>query len=207
MVYDRNSPIVARMRKPSLDDRAIDELLGLAKGVIADGKIVKAEVEFIQKWIVGNYAARDNPIGNIILRRIEEMLKDGIFDAAEERELFDTLTKFTGSDFDLGEIQRSTTLPITRPEPDVVIPGSQFCFTGTFMIGSRRECEQAVEMLGGFAGSLIKKTDYLVIGTLATESWQHSTFGRKIEKAVKMSRDPTSNIKIITESHWSQFII
>jgi hypothetical protein len=40
-----------------------------------------------------------------------------------------------------------------------------------------------------------------VIGEYATDAWQNSSFGRKIEKAVAM-REAGSPISIVSEAHW-----
>jgi hypothetical protein len=48
---------------------------------------------------------------------------------------------------------------------------------------------------------LTSDTGYLVIGVYATDSWAHSTFGRKIEKAVTL-RDRGRRIAIVGEQHW-----
>lgn len=34
-----------------ISSRQVDELIGLARGLAADGSINKAEVEFLQKWL------------------------------------------------------------------------------------------------------------------------------------------------------------
>jgi len=59
--------------------------------------------------------------------------------------------------------------------------------------------------MGAKAGSLSKKTNYLVVGIYATESWAHSSFGRKIEKAVAM-QDEGLGVQIVSEEHWTNFI-
>jgi hypothetical protein len=48
-------------------------------------------------------------------------------------------------------------------------------------------------------------TRYLVIGAYATESWAHSSFGRKIEKGVDM-RASGVPIAIVGESHWAEHL-
>ena len=44
-----------------ITSRQIDELVGLARGVAADGVINQAEVEFLQKWLAANRAISDQP--------------------------------------------------------------------------------------------------------------------------------------------------
>jgi BRCA1 C Terminus (BRCT) domain len=88
-----------------------------------------------------------------------------------------------------------------NPPPAIAFLGSCFCFTGTFAFGTRKECEAAVLAKGGVCKSLTHETGYLVIGAYATDSWAHSSFGRKIEKAVHM-REKGSRIAIVAEPYW-----
>ncbi len=188
-----------------LDDRQINELLGLSHGLLADGKIDLAEAEYLQKWLVANYISNSNPIISNLLHRVNDMLSDGVFDDEEAKELFETLQKFSGGDFELGELQKSSALPLSHPPPNILFDAARFCFTGTFAFGTRRDCETAVKDRGANAGSLNAKTDYLVIGIYATDSWAHSSYGRKIEKALDMQRKG-SGILIVGEEHWVESI-
>lgn len=81
----------------------------------------------------------------------------------------------------------------------------RFCLTGTFMFGRRQDCEAAIAAKGGEAGPLRRDTNYLVIGEYATDAWIHSTYGRKIEKAVEM-RANNLPIAIVSEAHWRQYL-
>jgi NAD-dependent DNA ligase len=184
-----------------LNDRQINELIGLAHGLIADGSLNQSEAEYLQKWLVANREVTDNPITANLLCRVNAMLADGVLDAEESKELYETLRRFSGGDFELGEILKSCELPLDEPPPKVICAQKIFCFTGTFAFGTRKDCEDAVEKMGGKCGSLNQKTNFLVIGVYATESWKHSSYGLKIEKAVKMKREGIS-IFIIGETHW-----
>lgn len=188
-----------------LDDRAINELLGLAKGIAADGIVNQREAEFLQKWLLANTVVKDNPVIATLFKRINEMLEDNNLDDEETRELLDTLHKFSGGDFELGEIQKAIRLHFDDPPPSIDFQGRRFCFTGTFAYGSRSDCRKAVQSLGGTEGPLTKATDYLVVGIYATDSWAHSSFGRKIEKAVEY-REKGFNIGIISEEHWRRYL-
>ena len=118
----------------------------------------------------------------------------------ERLQLFETLREFTGIANEIGEVVTSTTLPLCHPPPRVLFDGCRFCFTGTFVFGSRRTCHEASCERGATVGGIAKSTDFLVIGAYATESWQHSSYGRKIEKAVAF-RDSGVPISIISERH------
>jgi NAD-dependent DNA ligase len=188
-----------------ITSRQVDELVGLARGVIADGAINQAEVEFLQKWLAANMAISDQPMIRRLYDRVNIILADGIADAEECQDLFDTLTSFSGRDFELGEVLKPTSLPLCDPLPILRFQGRRYCFTGTFSFGGRRDCEGAVSERGGSCGSLTKTTDVLVIGAYATESWKHSAFGTKIVKAVDY-RESGLPISIVSEAHWSQHL-
>jgi NAD-dependent DNA ligase len=184
-----------------ITSRQIDELVGLARGVAADGTINQGEVEFLQKWLAANMAISDQPIIRRLYQRINAMLADGVADPDECRELLETLNSFSNRDFELGEVLKATTLPLCRPAPTLTFQDRRYCFTGTFNFGQRRECEAAVAQRGGECGSLTRSTDVLVIGVYATESWKHSSFGTKIIKAVDL-RESGAPIAIVSEEHW-----
>ena len=69
-----------------LDYRAINELLGLTKGIVADGMVNHKEAEFLQKWLVANVAVKDNPTIETLFKRINKMLEDINLDDEEARE-------------------------------------------------------------------------------------------------------------------------
>ncbi len=188
-----------------MDDSAITELMGLAQGVVADDVINQKEVEYIQKWIASNTNSADNPVAARLLDRIEDMLRDGVLDNAESAELLDTLERFSIGDFAPGKIQVAETLPLDDPAPEIVFKGKRFCFSGTFAIGARKDCEQAVRNAGAEVAALDSGVHYLVIGSYATDSWVHSAFGKNIEKAVEM-RNAAEPIAIVSELHWANFL-
>jgi len=184
-----------------ITSRQIDELIGLARGLVADNHINQQEVEFLQKWLAANLHISGQPIVHTLYRRVDEILADGIVDDDEKAELLDTLNRFSSRDFELGEVLKSTTLPLCNPAPEIEFEERRFCFTGTFNYGQRKDCERAVENRGGMAGSITQKTDYLVIGVYATDSWKHSSFGNKILKAAEL-REAGYPVRIVSEEHW-----
>lgn len=185
--------------------RQIDELVGLARGVAADGAINQAEVEFLQKWLAANLGISDQPVIVRLYDRINAILADGVADAEECHDLLDTLNRFASRDFELGEVMKATTLPLCDPAPTLRFDGHRYCFTGTFNRGQRKDCEGEVVVRGGSCGSLTKATNVLVIGMYATESWKHSSFGNKIAKAVDM-REAGVPICIVGEEHWTRHL-
>lgn len=190
-----------RLGGDRITTRQIDELIGIARGLAADGTINSIEAEFLQKWLAANAAISDQPLIHTLYKRINEILSDGEVDADEHAELLDTLNRFSNRDFELGEVLKSTSLPLCNPAPELTFPGQLYCFTGTFNFGQRKHCEQAVLDRGAAAGSLTQKTQVLVIGAYATESWKHSSFGNKILAACDW-RHAGRPISIVSEEHW-----
>jgi NAD-dependent DNA ligase len=200
-----NDTLYLKFGKERISSRQIDELIGLSRGLLADGKLNQAEIEFLQKWLVANLEVSDQPVVRLLYTRINEILSDGVVDEAEHAELFDALASFSRGDFELGEMFKASTLPITIPAPEIRFLGQHFCFTGTFNFGQRKDCENAVMAKGATVGSISKKTNFLVIGAYATDSWKHSTFGKKISQACEY-RSSGIPISIVTEDHWRKFI-
>jgi NAD-dependent DNA ligase len=132
-------------------------------------------------------------------------LADGIVDELEMSELLDTLSRFSDGDFELGETLKATSLPLCSPAPSLSFSGQNYCFTGTFNYGQRKHCEQAVTARGATAGGLSSKTNVLVIGVYATDSWKHSSFGNKILNACEY-RDRGQPISIVSEEHWAKHL-
>lgn len=205
MSGDRKEALYNQFGRERISSRQVDELIGLARGVCADGLLNQAEVEFFEKWLVANLGVTDNPVTATLYRRVAEILEDGVADSDECHELLDTLQSFADTSFELGEVLKATELPLCDPAPVLEFEGKAYCFTGTFKFGQRRDCHAAVEALGAMAGSLTRKTDYLVVGHYATESWKHSNCGHKIMKATEM-RDAGHPISIVSEEHWAGFV-
>jgi hypothetical protein len=95
-----------------LSSRQIDELIGIARGLVADENINQKEVEFLQKWLAVNIHVAGQPLIHTLYCRVNEILADGFVDEEEKAELLDTLNRFSSRDFELGETLRATTLPL-----------------------------------------------------------------------------------------------
>ncbi|MFT7245445.1 MAG: NAD-dependent DNA ligase [Candidatus Azotimanducaceae bacterium] len=190
-----------------MQDRLIDELIGICRGVIADDVVDEREVIFLGQWIENHrHIAELWPV-NVLYARITEMLLDGVLTATEQRELLITLKELTGESSTFQEPNRSTLLPIDKPAPEIVYAGKSFCLTGRFVFASVIECEETIaEMSGAIDEAPNRDTDYLVIGELCNPDWVHTTFGRSIEKAVEL-RVQGCRIKILSEEHWVNSLV
>lgn len=199
-----------KFRNQEIKDRNIDELIGVSRGITADGRVNKEESEFLLNWIKLHFDSIDlntYPI-NKIYDRLKLALEDDIIDENESLELKELLTAFTG-DKPINEqiSSMSSALPLCNPAPNIEFIDKSFCMTGAFTIGSRKVVENLIIELGGkIQKTPGLKTDFLVIGILGSDEWIHSSYGRKIERAVEIRDVNGKNIKIVTEEHLIKFI-
>ncbi|MBU2987047.1 BRCT domain-containing protein [Saccharophagus degradans] len=193
--------IFTRFNRNKIADRQLDTLIGLSKGIAADGNVNQAEAEFLQSWLVQN-GQSEHPVILNLLTKVSEALADGVLDEEESRELLTILRTISGESSEIGEVAKTSSLPLCSPAPKLDFAGKSYLFTGTCAYGNRKQCQAAIEALGGVvASSVTKKLDVLVLGTYVTESWAHETFGRKIEKAMAY-RESGLPIAIVSEQHW-----
>jgi len=185
-----------------VQDRLIDELIGVCRGVIADGRVDESEAIFLGQWIENHREIADRWPVNILYTRLIEMLKDGILSTDEQGELLGTLRDLTGESTLYQEPNRSTSLPLNKPAPTIDFTDKTFSLTGRFVFGSKVDCEETILEMGGHIVDMpSNETDFLVIGELCSPEWVHTTFGRSIERAVEL-REGGSSISIISEEHW-----
>jgi hypothetical protein len=201
-----NNAYYNRLNRERLEVRQVDELIGLAKGLTADGQLVDSELDYLVRWLVANRQIVSDPLVGNLYRQVQAMLSDGKFDDDERAELIETLRNFGSKPMEDGEPMLSTEIPFANPMPSLGFAGWRYCFTGTFLFGTRQACEAAVVERGAQAGSLTKATDALIVGHYATESWLHSPYGRKIMKAAEMQQDG-HHIVIVPEGHWTEHLL
>lgn len=187
-----------QVRPDYVSDARINELVGLASGVIADGVVTQEEAAFLQGWLRRNQMLIDKWPCNVLYPRIGAMLADDSLDSEEERELLALLADFTSID---ASGVAPTYLPVNNPMPPLRFAGANYVLTGTFECGSRAAVRKRLEALGAVhKGSFSNQVDFLVIGKLVTPAWAHSNYGRKIEAAAT-AREGGHRVAIVTESH------
>jgi NAD-dependent DNA ligase len=190
--------------------KAVDQLVGICTGILADGEVNENEAAFFAQWVRTH--APDEPIWPFtdILKRIERIFADGVCDAEEREELKTVMQALCGLEEARPEpaaVQLTTTLPLCVPQPALEFDGQQFVVTGKFAHGPRTAVFEAIERLGGKPtdSSPTQSTNYLVVGVFASRDWVNTSHGRKIEKAVQL-RTKGTGINIVSEAHWKQFL-
>lgn len=113
-------------------DRGMDELIGIARGVLADGCLVVQDARFLFDWLKRNEPVRQDFFGKTIYDSLRKALEDNELSAEEEDALIGLLLRFVGpSSEELPEAScYSTSLPLDDPPPVVNLAAKSFCFTG-----------------------------------------------------------------------------
>lgn len=186
----------------NLDDYQIAALLGLCRGLIADGKIDPDEADVLHSWFVAHEGVVNNPVIAAFKRKLKPFADKNKENKGDSLQLLQLLNGLIGGQAEVGECLRATALWLDDPPPEVVFEERKFCLTGKFIYGSRSRCEDEIRSRRGVCQSSPNKSaDYLVIGSYAEGAWIQSAFGRKIEKAVALRADGLP-LRIISEEHW-----
>jgi len=185
-------------------EQGLAEMIGLVRGVIADGKVTEEEAQHLSEWTRENPEIATRYPANLLSRRLERIFMDGRVDGRERKRLGAMLAQLaaTPSEFG-GDFALATDLPITRPEPEVVFEGQTFVFAGAMAYGPTHACEREVLELGGSHERVVnRRTDYVVIGALAAHDWSQGSFGSRVDEVVQY-RSRGVPIAVITEEHWA----
>jgi NAD-dependent DNA ligase len=199
-------PIIAGYNENRRINRALNELSGFLRGIIADNYVSSEETESLAKWLVANKEIHNAWQVRTLAERIDRIYRDGVADDEERTELKDLIEKIVGGFDDEEFLFTPTQLPLTVPEPEVIFDSNEFVLTGKFLYGTRKRCQCEIEVRGGTCADTVRiRTSYLVIGSLVSRDWKYTSYGTKIEKAVQYAeRYP---IAIISERRWQQFLL
>lgn len=184
-------------------EQGLAEMVGLVRGVVADGKVSAEEAQRLSEW------ARENPEiatrypANLLARRLERIFMDGRADRKERDRLAQMLEQLAENPTGFGGgYPLATDLPLTQPPPEVVFEGQSFVFGGEMAYGPVHACEREVRERGGLCERTVnRRTDYIVIGGLAAADWAQTDFGDLIDDVVQY-KERGVPIAVITEDHW-----
>lgn len=186
-------------------ERDLTEMLGLAKGMLVDGVVTDDEARYLQAWGANHPDALCQWPLNLIFARLEQSFSDGRIDEAERRELQELLAALVGGTASLLlGYEGATTLPLDTPPPLICWgPDEVYVFTGRFAYGTRADCQREATQRGSTCErNITRRTSFLVIGTFGSEDWAHSSYGRKIQRAVDL-RESGFALRIVGEDHWA----
>lgn len=185
-----------------VQERTIDEFIGICKGLLADERLSDKDVEFLRHWLFCNESFFVYGFERELCRKIQGVLGES-GPVADINALYKTLEDVYGGKTDGFFVHSlSTKIPFTKPVP-VIVPGMSLCFTGKMSYGPRNIC-MAMSEARGFpcTDEIVTDLECLVVGKIGSRDWIHSSHGRKIEQVVYFNKCSNANIKIIGEDTW-----
>ncbi len=182
--------------------QSLGELLGLARGLLADQELSDSEIEFLHQWLEDRYSMTSSFPGNVIYNRIKEVLADGVVTEDEREHLVETLNMLVE-----GRLEELTEqVDLTELWFDEVglieFHDARFCLTGNFVYGPREICQMAIEERGGIVSPTVSnEQQFLVVGGMGVDEWRSGGLGAEIEAAMKLKGQGVP-LKIIPEDAW-----
>lgn len=181
-------------------NRAIEHLMGMITGMVADAELNDREILLLRTWLTEHPEALEVFPGSVVARKVHAVLEDGVITEDERAHLMETLVGLSATEFSLtgSSSPEVASLPI-EDAVTVDLPDSVVCLTGEFLFGTRAACERLVLKTGAMCTDTVsKKVDILVVGTKVSPNWAHTSFGRKIQQAVAL-QEKGHPIEIISE--------
>lgn len=200
---DEQNPAVARAQATHRLNRAVEHMIGLVTGIIADRNLHDLEIKLLRTWLDENFLVTQTWPGFVVARKVEEVMADGIITEAERTHLLSVLSELAATDFGISgsSSPEVAALPI-NDVVTVILKNAGVCHTGEFLFGTRAACERITLKAGGMpVDSVTRRTDLLVVGTRVSPNWAHTSFGRKIQKAAEL-QESGHPIEIISERRW-----
>lgn len=186
-------------RPRALIDFKLAEMVGLLKGVIADGRVCENEARFLLNWFGENPAVAESWPANRLAARLADIRADGQAGEAEQAELRELIAEIVAA-IDEGRPSDHGGPPLDDDTASVVFVGRSFAFAGRLATAPKAVCEDMVREMGGeIKSEPFSRLDYLVVGFLGAGPWQDSGHGARIRRALELKAQGT---QIISEEHW-----
>lgn len=188
-------------------NRAIEHLMGMITGMVADAELRDSEILLLRTWLTEHPEALEVFPGSIVARKVQAVLEDGVITEDERTHLLETLTGLAATEFSLtgSASPEVASLPI-EDAVTIDLADSVVCLTGEFLYGTRAACERLIMATGAMCTDTVsKKVNILAIGTKVSPNWAHTSFGRKIQRAVALQEEGHP-IEIISEKRLMEAI-
>ncbi|MDQ2192192.1 MULTISPECIES: NAD-dependent DNA ligase [unclassified Vibrio] len=188
-------------------DGMINQLLGFLQGLTADDTLNDKEILALKRLIESNDDVISSWPGDVIHERLIQVLEDGIIDDQEKQELLVMFKSICGQQFtDSGCAECFATDYFSDDIELESVNGLRVCFTGKFFSGNRKHIESQAKTNGVLVCSGVNRDlDILVIGSMASRDWIHTSHGRKIESVIN-NRRTGFKTHIVTEKAWLSLI-
>lgn len=154
---------------------ALRELKNLAEEIIADDMATVEEIHKIYHWVNNNMQLAGNHLFDNIQTLCQQIMSDHIITPDEQSEILELLSDFVDPVENLSVCCQ------------VIFPNKIFCLTGEFETGNKEEIKEKIVAKGGICkDSVVKKTNYLIVGGVGNSNWKFGNYGAKVSKALEM---------------------
>lgn len=196
------------LHRERANDRLVAELLGVCKGIVADGAVSEGEALGLRRWVQGHPDVAIGYPGQVLADRLLEIFADGYVSPDERQELAELLNDLTGEPPEQAPpTNRTATALLDVPPPTIIFDAREFVFAGRMLYASRRQCEQEVRDRGGrVAAQVTRKTHYLVVGPIGSAAWIQSAPGTELLRAADL-RQAGAPVRIVAEDVWLQAMV
>lgn len=186
-----------------VETKAMQTLMGMVTGIVADAHLHDLEIALLSTWLAEHQEAAAQWPGCVIARQVREVLADGLVTDEERKHLLSVLGDLANTDFAATGSASSEPLNLPIDESrEVKWMNAGVVHTGTFLYGTRAQCERLSMSLGAMPlDDVTRRTDVLVIGTRVSPSWRNESYGLKILKAAQL-RESGHSIYIVSERYW-----
>ena len=191
---------------------AVQSLHGVIHGIMANNLISDTEIANLQSWLEDHSILQGTYPFDEVFSLVSAVTEDGIVTDDERNmlraffsEFIDTRDSFNLVEAELSELREQYSISgICARNPEIIIPGNTFCFTGASARVTRAEFANIVCKHGGvFSKNVTKKIRYLVVGAEGNPCWAFSCYGRKIEQAVELRKAGYPVVIVNEVDFWS----
>jgi hypothetical protein len=185
----------------------LNEFLGLISGIVADDQINPEEFAYLHEWLNKHIDLVDDATVRSVATKMVEFSALKQATPSDEEALLSFLKQTAGIRFlETGAADAHPMDHIADSIESMNHERAAICFTGVFNTGTRKEVEAIAIKLGATPRKDPSKSiHYVVIGSQVSPDWKHTSFGRKIQKAIEL-RDGGHPLIILTEQEWVKFI-
>lgn len=192
---------------PKCVEDLTNELLGFISGISADNEVTREEFLRLLEWLQQNEDAMTCWPGNVIARKIVNILEDKIIEPEELEDFTQVCKMISGQQFlETGTADGISNDFCTQPLDYLPQTTETICFTGKFLLGTRNKLHIQAEELGiRPLKDVTQYLDILVVGGLASNDWRFTSHGRKIEQTIN-NQNKGAQTLIISEDNWANIL-
>lgn len=93
---DEQNPAVVRAQAKHRLNRAVEHMIGLVTGIIADRNLHDLEIKLLRTWLDENFLVTQTWPGFVVARKVGEVMADGIITETERAYLLSVLSELAG---------------------------------------------------------------------------------------------------------------